>query len=91
MGTSHLIMGQTTDYITGLTVPDTHDERIIQRISRLLVEEKHFSKNEISIREKPPLPKKLTLIRLPSYLHFPKLDTMPKFLRQKKPGTTHLN
>ncbi|MDO9262404.1 MAG: hypothetical protein Q7U02_00450 [Desulfosalsimonadaceae bacterium] len=52
MGTSHLIMGQTTDYITGLTVADTHDERIIQTISRFLVEEKHFSGNEISTREK---------------------------------------
>ena len=52
MGTSHLIMGTTTEYITGHTVPDTHDERIIQTISRLLVEEKHFSKNEIATREK---------------------------------------
>jgi len=52
MGTSHLIMGTTTDYITGHTVPDTHDERIIQKISRYLVEEKHFSKNEIWTREK---------------------------------------
>jgi hypothetical protein len=52
MGTSHLIMGTTTDYITGRTVPDTHDERIIQTISRFLVEEKHFSRYEISTREK---------------------------------------
>ncbi|MDA8403374.1 MAG: type I restriction enzyme HsdR N-terminal domain-containing protein, partial [Desulfobacteraceae bacterium] len=52
MGTSHLIMGTATDYITGQTVPDTHDERILQAISRFLVEEKHFAKNEISTREK---------------------------------------
>lgn len=52
MGTSHLIMGATTDFITGNTVPDTHDERIIQKISRFLVEEKYFSKNEIGTREK---------------------------------------
>ena len=52
MGTSHLILGQTTDYITGLNVPDTHDERIIQTLSRFLVEEKYFTKNEISTREK---------------------------------------
>jgi hypothetical protein len=52
MGTSHLIMGATTDYITGDTVPDTHDERILQKIARFLVEEKHFFKTEISAREK---------------------------------------
>jgi len=52
MGTSHLIMGSTKDYITGDTVPDTHDERIIQAVARFLVEEKHFSKNEISTLSK---------------------------------------
>lgn len=52
MSTSHLIMGTTTDYITGGTVLDTHDERIIQGVARFLVEEKHFLKNEISIRPK---------------------------------------
>jgi hypothetical protein len=52
MGTSHLVMGELTDYLTGQTLPDTHDERLIQHISRFLVEDKGFSKNDILTRRK---------------------------------------
>jgi hypothetical protein len=45
-------MGANTDYITGETLPDTHDERILQKIARFLVKEKHFFKTEISAQEK---------------------------------------
>ena len=50
MGTSHLVMGELSDYLTGQTLPDTHDERLIQNISRFLVEDKGFSKNDILTR-----------------------------------------
>ena len=52
MGTSHLVMGELTDFITGQILPDTHDERLIQNISRFLVEDKGFSKNDILTRKK---------------------------------------
>jgi hypothetical protein len=43
----HLILGELTDYITGKIIPDTHDERYRQKIARILVEEKKFSREEI--------------------------------------------
>jgi len=52
MGTSHLVMGELTDYLTGQSLPDTHDERLIQKISRFLVEGKGFSKKDILSRQK---------------------------------------
>ena len=55
MGTGHLIMGKLTDYLTGRTLPDTHDEQLIQKISRFLVEEKGYSKNDILSRRKMAL------------------------------------
>jgi hypothetical protein len=51
MGTSHLILGETADYITGQVIPDTHDERIRQVIAKLLVEVKGFHKNDILARQ----------------------------------------
>jgi hypothetical protein len=51
MGTGHLILGKTSDYITGRTIPDTHDERIRQAIAKLLVEVKGFHKNDIMVRQ----------------------------------------
>lgn len=47
MGTGHLIMGELTDYLTGKILPDTHDERILQKISRFLVEKKSYLKTDI--------------------------------------------
>ena len=52
MGTAHLVMGELKDYLTGRTLPDTHDEQLIQKISRFLVEEKGYSKNDILSRKK---------------------------------------
>jgi hypothetical protein len=47
MGTHHLILGKTADFLTGKTVDDTHDERARQKIARLLVNEKGYAKSEI--------------------------------------------
>lgn len=47
MGTGHLILGQLADHITGEMLPDTHDERIRQKIARLLTDKKGFLKSEI--------------------------------------------
>jgi hypothetical protein len=51
MGTDHLILGNIIDYITGRTIPDTHDERIRQAVSKLLVDEKGFQKNDIQTQQ----------------------------------------
>ncbi|MDY6831400.1 MAG: type I restriction enzyme HsdR N-terminal domain-containing protein [Thermodesulfobacteriota bacterium] len=50
MGKSHLILGTTTDFITGQTVADTHDEQIRQKLAKLLVEEKGYAKTDITTR-----------------------------------------
>ncbi len=55
MGTHHLILGQTTDFITGSTVTDTHDERARQKIAEFLVREKGYEKTEVSPRVALPL------------------------------------
>jgi len=46
----HLILGKTTDFITGETIEDTHDERYRQNIARLLVNDKSYSKPDIKPR-----------------------------------------
>lgn len=43
----HLILGKTTDYITGKSVVDSHDERIRQRMAKWLVEKKGYNKSDI--------------------------------------------
>jgi hypothetical protein len=43
----HLILGELTDYITGETLKDTHDERYRQKIARLLVNRKGYLKTDI--------------------------------------------
>lgn len=48
----HLILGKTFDYLTGAEIEDNHDERYRQKIARLLVEEKGFSKSEIKAKIK---------------------------------------
>jgi len=48
----HLILGKTTDYITGEIIEDTHDERYRQKIARLLVDEKLYKKSDIKPRQK---------------------------------------
>jgi hypothetical protein len=44
----HLVMGELTDFLTGEKLPDTHDERYRQKISRWLVDNSGFSKQDIS-------------------------------------------
>ena len=43
----HLVLGTLTDYLTGALITDTHDERYLQSLSRMLVEDKGFSKSDI--------------------------------------------
>lgn len=43
----HLVMGELTDYLTGRTLADTHDERFRQKIARHLVEVCGYEKNQI--------------------------------------------
>ena len=46
----HLILGETTDFTTGETIQDTHDERYRQNIARLLVNVKLYNKTDIKPR-----------------------------------------
>jgi hypothetical protein len=43
----HLVYGSLHDYITGEELTDTDDERIRQNISKLMVEDKGYNKNEL--------------------------------------------
>jgi hypothetical protein len=43
----HLVMGELTDYLTGQTLADTHDERFRQKIARHLVEVCGYEKDRI--------------------------------------------
>jgi hypothetical protein len=47
MNDHHLILGQLTDFITGRTIDDTHDERYRQKIARLLVAQKGFAREQL--------------------------------------------
>jgi hypothetical protein len=48
----HLILGELTDYLTGETIADTHDERYRQALAKLLVERKGYDKADILPRRK---------------------------------------
>lgn len=50
MGGHHLILGKLKDLLTGRIVPDTLDERIRQKLARLLVEVKGFAPADILSR-----------------------------------------
>jgi Type I restriction enzyme R protein N terminus (HSDR_N) len=50
MGGHHLILGEIRDFITGETLADTHDERYRQKIARLLVVQKGYTKADIHTR-----------------------------------------
>jgi len=43
----HLIYGVLQDYLTGEELTDTDDERLRQGLSRMMVQEKDFSKDEL--------------------------------------------
>ncbi len=46
----HLILGETTDWLTGEVLPDTLDERLRQKIARFLVEEKGHARADVRPR-----------------------------------------
>ena len=46
----HLILGETTDFITGKTLKNTHDEEYRQKIARLLVHRLEYDKTDIKPR-----------------------------------------
>ena len=47
----HLILGERTDFITGETIVDTHDERYRQKLARLLIDDKRYQKNDVKPRK----------------------------------------
>lgn len=51
MNGHHLILGELTDFITGETLKDTHDERYRQKVARLLVNQKGYLKTDIEPRK----------------------------------------
>ncbi len=48
----HIIYGMCEDYVSGEMVPDTDDERYRQKLARLMVDEKRFSKNDLESHSK---------------------------------------
>ncbi len=52
MSSRHLILGRTTDFITGRKIDDTVDEQVRQKIARFLVEKKGYQKEDIDARRK---------------------------------------
>ncbi len=51
MNGHHLILGELTDTITGEILADTHDERLRQKLARLLVEKKGYRCGDIHPRQ----------------------------------------
>lgn len=52
MSGHHLILGELSDFITGETIKDTHDERYRQKIACLLVNQKGYLKKDIEPHRK---------------------------------------
>lgn len=50
MNGHHLILGELSDFLTGETLADTHDERYRQKIARILVEQKGYTRQQITPR-----------------------------------------
>ena len=48
----HLILGKMTDFLTGKTIDDSHDERLRQKVAKYLVQEKGYDKSDIRSGEK---------------------------------------
>jgi hypothetical protein len=46
----HIVYGVLSDYLNGEELADTDDERTRQQITRMLVEEKGYAKNELEAR-----------------------------------------
>ncbi|MEW6078411.1 MAG: type I restriction enzyme HsdR N-terminal domain-containing protein [Thermodesulfobacteriota bacterium] len=55
MGRHHLVLGELTDYVTGRTMVDTHDERARQAIARMLVDEKGYDRADLTVGTTLPL------------------------------------
>ena len=51
MNGHHLILGELTDFITGETLKDTHDERDRQKIAHLLIRQLGYSREDIEPRK----------------------------------------
>lgn len=51
MNGHHLVLGELTDYITGETLTDTHDERYRQALARLLIEKKGYARKDVLPRQ----------------------------------------
>ncbi len=51
MNGHHLVLGDLTDYITGETLTDTHDERYRQALARLLIEQKGYDRKDVQPRQ----------------------------------------
>lgn len=51
MNGHHLILGELTDFITGETLKDTHDERYRQKIARLLIRQLGYLREDIELRK----------------------------------------
>ena len=51
MNGHHLILGELTDFITGETLKDTHDERYRQKIARLLIRRLGYAREDIVPRK----------------------------------------
>jgi hypothetical protein len=47
----HLILGELTDYITGVRLTDTHDERYRQDLAHLLIDQKGYKKRNVAPRQ----------------------------------------
>ncbi len=52
MSKHHLILGETTDYITGEKIVETLDENYRQKIAKFLVETKGYDKKDILVKRK---------------------------------------
>ncbi len=46
----HIVYGVLRDYLTGEELPDTDDERVRQRLARMMVEEKGYARDELEPR-----------------------------------------
>lgn len=46
----HIVYGELRDYLTGMPLPDTDDERVRQDLARLLVEKLGYAKEELTPR-----------------------------------------
>ena len=51
MNGHHLILGELSDYLTGETLADTHDERYRQTLAHLLIDQKKYQKRNVEPRQ----------------------------------------